>query len=585
MRKDDEVYVIFDDFPVTTDAFVQKNNLKKLNEKTQKYIQTVGSSIKRVISMYYRSVKLVENQKISHFIKSMLSASGFPILSISPILNSGNNVVELRLSRFQKQTPHENNYQFIGHFFIREDIKPYLINSDTVNIFDDVIFSGKTISVVIDALYNNKIKINTIYTNIITEKAYNELTEKNINVVYQNKYANSINIVCTRDFIFGAPDGGMKVAKERDATHYFASYFYPFGDAHKWASIPRKMIYHFSFHISKISYKLWKMLEVQNNRYLSLDDLERKPALWNASTENISEGLLDIMHHTMKKETDSSRLHRRLVFDMVKAVWKGAELIKEYQRDRQDRKEEVFTIEKPTPSGFLKDFQAQIEVKVETIIQEYLVENYPCIKLIGEENSNASAAIVPSINSYFLLDPIDGTTNFIANRDYYAISLAYVEDGKPHIGVIMNPVTGQIVFAVSGKGCYNLSSHNSKPIRCYAIQDKPLNLLQIDCELPMTSNDEIHLVQKITKNCLGMRKYGSTALDIASMSTGRHSALIANYLKPHDIGAGIVIARESGLLVTNWKGEHVDLNNSNIVVANPFAHPEIIDLLKNSIND
>lgn len=227
----------------------------------------------------------------------------------------------------------------------------------------------------------------------------------------------------------------------------------------------------------------------------------------------------------------------------------------------------------------LKDFQTLADTQAEITIRGILQKHFPQIGFFGEESSSGNVQDFAE-KPYFMLDPLDGTSNFVAGRDCFAISLGYIENQIPRIGVIADPVTGDAVVAETGKGAYRFRVYDMDGKKLPQAQQIDLSHTQLDCEFSFTSQRDMDVMALLTPFSMGMRKHGSTALDIFMMACGRRSAMIANNQKPYDIAAGLVIAKEVGLITTDWAGRPAQITTPDIVIANPRAHERILALLK-----
>ena len=266
-----------------------------------------------------------------------------------------------------------------------------------------------------------------------------------------------------------------------------------------------------------------------------------------------------------------------LMDHMLHAVRQGCGILKEIYDSKVYTSESDHVFEKNSHHR-LKDFLTSADIETEAFIKRILAEKFPGIGFFGEETSCGNVQDFGD-KPYFVLDPLDGTSNFVAARDYFAISLGYVEEKSPVIGVIANPVTGEIVAARALHGAYRFYRDNNKGEQLLPIQQTALCHTQLDCELSLTSRKDTDVISLITPHSTGMRKHGSSALDILHMACGRRSALIANNQKPYDIAAGLVIASEVGLKISDWSGRNAGVETPDIVIANPLAHAEIIRLL------
>ena len=228
----------------------------------------------------------------------------------------------------------------------------------------------------------------------------------------------------------------------------------------------------------------------------------------------------------------------------------------------------------------LLDFVTEVDIIIEEQIRQDLYESYPKIMFTGEETGKSFYPGSTDTN-YFLLDPIDGTKNFLSLRDYFSISLAYIENEEIKLSVIAHPMSDLIVYAHSKRGAFCLYLDNKiKPRQIYAAKVSKLNEVQLDCEMTFTKQTELNILSRIVPYTLGMRKAGSTALDLMMMALGRRSILIANHLKPYDLAAGLLIARESCLTVTDFIGNPAVIHSKEIIAAHQKIHAMVLHHIK-----
>ena len=165
----------------------------------------------------------------------------------------------------------------------------------SVNVLDDVVFSGESMLKIINDLLCHGINVNTIVTCVIQDKAYEALSKlPGINIQYLYKFEAVEDIVCTRDFIFGVPDGGLNYFCDADEIKC-CSYIEPFGNARIWASLPDQKVKSFSLQMLQLSYEFWSMIEKSTGRVATLSDLQKQPAFWPTNTDNIVPGLAAII--------------------------------------------------------------------------------------------------------------------------------------------------------------------------------------------------------------------------------------------------------------------------------------------------
>ena len=222
------------------------------------------------------------------------------------------------------------------------------------------------------------------------------------------------------------------------------------------------------------------------------------------------------------------------------------------------------THEKVTEKG-AADYVTNVDVAVQKYLKEALGNEFPDIALIAEEKENLG---LDPDKSYWILDPIDGTTNLI--RDYHlsAVSLGLYENGEITFGVVYNPFTEELFYGAKGEGAYL----NGAPIQ---VSDQPefKDAVVSFGSSPYEKNrakELFPIFYNIFMNCADFRRTGSAALDICYVACGRQHAYLEQNLKPWDYSGASIILREAGGTITDWGNKELPyLANSDILACVP----------------
>jgi myo-inositol-1(or 4)-monophosphatase len=221
------------------------------------------------------------------------------------------------------------------------------------------------------------------------------------------------------------------------------------------------------------------------------------------------------------------------------------------------------------------DFVSEVDTGAEALIRDALLARVPGARILGEELS-PGAALDAHIG--FIVDPLDGTTNFLHGYPEYAISIAAVIDGVLAAGVVHNAATGEVFTAVRSEGAYR----NGNAIAVSTI-DAPSRAL-IGTGFPFKTPDQLPVylreLDAICRATAGVRRAGSASLDLCDVACGRLDGFWELTLSPWDFAAGILIIREAGGVVTTAFGDDVPLGApSSIVAGNPRMHRWLLDVL------
>ena len=210
------------------------------------------------------------------------------------------------------------------------------------------------------------------------------------------------------------------------------------------------------------------------------------------------------------------------------------------------------------------NFVTEHDKKVQDMLEEQLLKIIPDAIFVGEEES---ANNVSGDDKYFVVDPIDGTTNFIKDYHVSCISVALIEKEQVQVGVIYNPYLNEVYWAKRGEGAYC----NDKKIE---VSKQPLsNGIVLFGSSPY--NEELHeksfeMAYKYFKQALDIRRSGSAALDLCAIAAGRAELYFELKLSPWDYAAGSLIVEEAGGIVTTVDGTPITLDKPCSILAKNF---------------
>lgn len=220
-----------------------------------------------------------------------------------------------------------------------------------------------------------------------------------------------------------------------------------------------------------------------------------------------------------------------------------------------------------------KNFVTKYDVAVQDFLFKRLGEAFPDAEFIGEESENNFC----ERGLRFIIDPIDGTTNFMQDYRCSCISVALCKEDDVIAGVVYNPYTEELFTAEKGKGAYL----NGERIN---VSQRPLSdglaLFGTSPYHPENTDETFALLRKVFDLSRDIRRSGSAANDICMIACGRCEVFFEKDLQPWDIAAGTLIIKEAGGVAFNYKGEEISLSSPNdVVFANPEAYKEFKSLL------
>ena len=220
-----------------------------------------------------------------------------------------------------------------------------------------------------------------------------------------------------------------------------------------------------------------------------------------------------------------------------------------------------------------KNFVTKYDAAVQEFLFSELAKAFPNAEFVGEEGENnfESKAL------RFIIDPIDGTTNFMQDYRCSCISVALCEGDSVIAGVVYNPYTDEIFSAEKGKGAYL----NGAKIN---VSDRPLSdglaLVGTSPYHPENADETFALLRKVFDLSRDIRISGTAAYDICLIACGRCEVFFEKTLQPWDIAAGTIILKEAGGIGLNFEGKEFDFSAPNdVIFANPVAYKEFITLL------
>ena len=221
------------------------------------------------------------------------------------------------------------------------------------------------------------------------------------------------------------------------------------------------------------------------------------------------------------------------------------------------------------------DFVSAADTRAEEIIHGELTRARPGYCFLMEERGKVEG---PDKTHRWIVDPLDGTTNFLHGLPLFCISIALEREGEIVAGVIYNPILDELYSAEKGRGAY---LNDRRRIRVAGRKD--LTQAVVTTGIPHRGRGGhrrfLSEAEKIMSQCAGVRRTGSAALDLAWIAAGRFDGYWEHGIKPWDMAAGIVIVREAGGFISDADGDSEMLDKGSIIAANPNIHKELLMLL------
>ena len=223
----------------------------------------------------------------------------------------------------------------------------------------------------------------------------------------------------------------------------------------------------------------------------------------------------------------------------------------------------------------LGDYVSAADIKAEQVLIEELSKARPGYGFLAEESGVKEGT---DKTHTWIIDPLDGTTNFLHAIPHFAVNVALSREGVIVAAVTYNPATGDLFWAEKGKGAFM----NDKRLRVAARRDLTEALLATGIPFVGRPGHAVFLkeLHQITQRVSGVRRYGSAALDLAWVAAGRFDGFWERTLKPWDIAAGLLMVAEAGGKVSGIEGEEDPLVTGNLLAANLDLHPLILERLR-----
>jgi myo-inositol-1(or 4)-monophosphatase len=261
-------------------------------------------------------------------------------------------------------------------------------------------------------------------------------------------------------------------------------------------------------------------------------------------------------------------LRSALLNVMIKAARKAARTLK-----RDFGEVEHLQVSLKGPANFV----TAADRRAEEILHEELLQARPGYGFHGEEGGRRGG---PDMTHTWIVDPLDGTTNFLHGIPHFAISIALQREDTIVAGLIYNPANDDLFTAERGKGAFL----NDQRLRVAG--RKRLADSIVACGLPHRGRGDLALASRelavVQEKVAGLRRFGAAALDLAWVAAGRYDVYWERDLAPWDIAAGLILVREAGGYVTDLNGGEAPHIAGNVIAGNEDVHRELLRVLKDA---
>ena len=222
------------------------------------------------------------------------------------------------------------------------------------------------------------------------------------------------------------------------------------------------------------------------------------------------------------------------------------------------------------------DVVRAIDQEAQVLIREVVARAFPEHGFIAEESGDHSGALLADARPHWVVDPLDGTANYLRGYPQYAVSIALVEAGEPLVGVIYDPIRNEFFGAIRGRGAVL----NGQPIRCAPPHTAIEALAATVFPKPTSPRMSRYMAEfgRVLRGFGGVRRSGSMALELAYLAAGRIDAFWAHDMGAWDTAAGVVLLRESGALVQARDGRPI-LASGSLLGCTPTLYEAFLSLL------
>lgn len=253
-----------------------------------------------------------------------------------------------------------------------------------------------------------------------------------------------------------------------------------------------------------------------------------------------------------------------------KAAGAAAEIIRDFQSNHS------FSVDFKGKNDLVTDADLKAEKQIISILQD----EFPDDHILAEES--AGEVTLPE-GRIWLIDPIDGTTNFAHGFPVYCVSIGLWENRKPQMGLVVEVANDEWFTAMSGKGAFL----DGRPILVSGVQDPQHALIGTGFpynDLSLLDN-YLAFFRMLMHNTQGVRRAGAAAYDLCCVACGRFDGFYEYSLNPWDVGAAALIVQEAGGQISDWTGDDDWLFGQRIIAGNPVIHQFLLDEIQKQFTE
>ena len=229
--------------------------------------------------------------------------------------------------------------------------------------------------------------------------------------------------------------------------------------------------------------------------------------------------------------------------------------------------------------GEERNLVTEIDKKAEQLIIDKIKKRYPLHDFLGEESGSHKA-----VSDYkWIIDPLDGTTNFTHGLRIFCTSIALEYKGDVILGAIYDPSSDELFTAEKNKGAY-LNNRKIQVSQTNRLMES-LVVTGFPYDIKVNPYNAVQHFSNVLMECQAVRRLGSAALDLSYVACGRFDGFWEVTLNAWDMAAGVLIVQEAGGKFTNFKGFPSDIYTPNVLATNGLIHNQIVEVLKKGIKE
>lgn len=262
-----------------------------------------------------------------------------------------------------------------------------------------------------------------------------------------------------------------------------------------------------------------------------------------------------------------------IVYKALKAARMGRDVLNHYAGRLENVQEK-----------FQAGLVSEADIESEKVIRAELLREFPDFGFLGEESAtDKELAQGPSDQPTWILDPLDGTTNYVHGLPVYAVSLGLFYKGQTWVGVVDAPALGDVYVASKGGGAFV----NGRPLRVSTRPSLSKALLATGFISDIEPNlvEQLRIFEKIVRLSRGVRRPGAAALDLCWVARGVFDGYWEKNLKPWDVCAGSLMVQEAGGVVTTYRGNAHDPFKDSTVAGNPAVAAELVKAMASEVGN